>query len=233
MGPEKSTKIMILFFIPIRITRCWGRRWIWLHSCHHWGRQECSPLFLQTNVGTVSSQLWLGGTILSSVIPNIASIPQISGRPTWSDFGEASPGEQGRQVHVHMLNERRPGWLRQLCLLLLAQHLLRQVCNSNELLVPPAYLQEALNPYKKQRSFKFVPKDKAKTDIRLFSMTLLSAGTTASWWSANSWTTLTRRKLGGFGGKTSASKSSSKIQNNLFSSHTFQPKNTYHTTRVS
>ena len=47
--------------MPFRIERG-RRRWrVRLHSRHHWGRQECPPLLLQTHIGTVSSQLWLEG----------------------------------------------------------------------------------------------------------------------------------------------------------------------------
>ena len=61
----------------------------------------------------------------------------------------------------------------------------------------------------------------------------LNSGTTGSWWSANSWTTHTRRKLGKSGGKTLAWKSSSKIRNErLFHSSIFST-NTKCTTQTN
>ena len=54
---------MIHPLMPFRIER--GGRWwrVRLHSRHHWRRQECPSLLLQTHIGTVSSQLWLEGRL--------------------------------------------------------------------------------------------------------------------------------------------------------------------------
>ena len=53
-------------------------------------------------------------------IYSIYSNWRISDGSAWGDVEKAASCEQGCQVHVHLLNKRRPCWLRQLCLLLLA-----------------------------------------------------------------------------------------------------------------
>ena len=60
-------------------------------------------------------------------IYSIYSNWRISDGPAWGDVEKAASCEQGCQVHVHLLNKRRSCWLRQLCLFLLAQHVLHQV----------------------------------------------------------------------------------------------------------
>ena len=125
--------------IPSRPKRCGCRRRVWLHRCYHWRRQECPAVFFQIHFRTVPSQLWLEGRRETQYDLYLFAIYwiyskyqyiktwRISGGPTWGDVEKAASCEQGCQVHVHLLNKRRSRWLRQLCFLFLAQHVLHQV----------------------------------------------------------------------------------------------------------